>query len=263
MKSADGLDISVFDHDYLEKKIRCRVNTLGIQNHNQYLNILATVPDEQLLLSKELGNSHSEFFRNSATFSALEQIIIPQIYEGKGENHSQEIRIWSAGCASGQEPYSLAMLFDYYNESQTHRINYRIFATDNSAKELEKAQSGNYELKTVKNTRLELAERYMNRTGNIFTINSTLKEKIIFSNYDLLDVNSSSPPSSIYGDFDLIMCCNVLYYYKPEIQKAMLQKIYRSLNKGGFFVTGEAEAHFVNSSSKFKSYNSNTIFCKK
>jgi chemotaxis methyl-accepting protein methylase len=81
-----------------------------------------------------------------------------------------------------------------------------------------------------------------------------LKEFVELSEYDLLDSVSSSPPASIYGDFDIVMCCNVLFYYKPAFQKLILDKFTRSISSGGFLITGEAESGIVNSARGFRHY---------
>jgi chemotaxis methyl-accepting protein methylase len=215
---------------------------------------MARVPDESRQLVHQLKNSYSEFFRNPLTFSMLEQVVLPRIFDEKGNNHSGEIRIWSAGCASGQESYSLAMLLDDFKDTRSSEVCYRTFATDNSVVEIESAKKGVYDFKSVKNTKLEFAEKYFRHHNESYQLDSKLMEQVDFSVYDLLDKESSSPPASIYGDFDLIMCCNVLFYYQPEVQQMILQKFHRSLKHGGFFITGEAETQIVNSSGGFRLY---------
>ncbi len=249
-----GIDISAYDQSYLEKAIQTRMHATFCPTHKIYYSHLSNVPAESSHLLLELGNSYSEFFRNSLSFSFLEQSVLPKIINDAGKSKSGEIRIWSAGCASGQEPYSLAILLDHLKNTIPTNSGYLIFATDNSEKELELARKGIFDFRSVKNTRLELAEKYFLRKGDSFSIDNIIKNQVDFSHYDLLDNDSSSPPSSIYGDFDLIMCCNVLFYYEPEYQQMILNKMYRSLKKGGFFITGEAEAHLINSRGGFRQY---------
>ncbi len=86
---------------------------------------------------------------------------------------------------------------------------------------------------------------YFSVRGDSRTIAPRLLERVEFSTYDLLDERSDCPPSSLYGDFDLICCCNVLFYYKPEVRQRILRKIRRSLAPGGYFMTGEAESAIV------------------
>jgi chemotaxis protein methyltransferase CheR len=254
LKEQYALDVSIYDHSFLEKAFQSRMNATFCQNLDSYFQYLGKISDEPFLLLGQLSNSYSEFFRNPLTFSMLEQAILPRLFNLKEKIHSPEIRIWSAACASGQEAYSLAILLNDYKEKNKTNIGYRILATDNSESELETARKGIFDLKTLKNTPIGFAENYFSRTGDTFILNQAIREQLDFSCYDLLSKDSSSPPSGIYGDYDLIMCCNVLFYYEPAYQKIILNKIHRSLKPGGFFITGEAETHLVNAYGGFRPY---------
>jgi len=242
-----ALDVSMYDRSFLEKSIQSRISSTMCGNFDAYLDYMSRVPDESMQLVNQLKNSYSEFFRNPLTFSILEQVVLPKFFNEKIKNNAHEIRIWSAGCASGQEAYSLAMLLDGMKNTHYTKTSFRIFATDNSFKELDLARKAVFDFKSIKNIRLEMVEKYFERREETFQLNANLREQVDFSVYDLLDKDSGSPPASIYGDFDLIMCSNVLFYYQPEYQQFILKKIYRSLKPGGFFVTSEAEKQIVNS----------------
>lgn len=254
LKEQYALDVSIYDHSFLEKAFQNRMNATFCENLDFYFEYLGKTSDEPFHLFGQLSNSYSEFFRNPLTFSVLEQLIIPGLFERQSKKLSGEIRIWSAGCASGQEPYSLAMLLNDFKNTRFASVTFRIFATDNSVKELELARHGVFDLKSVKNTKLEYIEKYFRHQGESYQLESKLMEQLDFSVYDLLDKDLSSPPASIYGDFDLIMCSNVLFYYEPEYQQIILQKIYRSLKPGGFFITGEAEIQIVKSFKGFRQF---------
>lgn len=257
-------DISVYDDTFLQNIINDRRRELGMVTDREYLNYLESRTEEAAVFRSRLTNSYSEFFRNPLTFAYLEQVVLPQLIEKKRIRKENEIRIWSAGSASGQEPYSLAILFDDFKCSRSSDFCYRIFATDNSVDELNIARKGVFGFQTVKNTKLKFAEKYFGRSGDEYVMDETLKKQVDFSEYDLLDKDSSSPPSGIYGDFDLIMCCNVLFYYQPEVQQMILRKFHRSLKQGGIFITGEAETHLVSSSGCFRQYAAPAaIFVKK
>jgi chemotaxis protein methyltransferase CheR len=253
-KEQYAFDISMYDLSFLNKSIQARMAFTLCQNADSYFGYLACTADESIQFIQQLKNSYSEFFRNPLTFSMLEQIVIPKIFDDQLKDNGREIRIWSAGCASGQEPYSLAMLLDDFKNTRSPTINFRIFATDNSVVEIESAWKGIYDFKSVKNIRLKFIEKYFNHSGDTFQLNKKQINQVDFSVYDLLDKDSGSPPASIYGDFDLIMCSNVLFYYQPDYQQVILQKIYRSLKPGGFFVCGEAEKQIVNSFKGFRPF---------
>jgi chemotaxis protein methyltransferase CheR len=254
LKEQYALDISIYDRSFLEKAFQSRMNSTFCENPDIYFQYLGKNSDEPFLLLAQLSNSYSEFFRNPLTFALLEQTILARLFNLKEKIYSPEIRIWSAACASGQEAYSLAILLNDYKEKNKTSIGYRILATDSSELELETARKGIFDLKTLKNTPIGYAEKYFSRIGDTFLIDQLIREQVDFSYYNLLDKDSSSPPSGIYGDYDLIMCCNVLFYYEPEYQQIILNKIHRSLKSGGFFITGEAETHFVKAFGGFKPF---------
>jgi len=227
---------------------------INSRDTDDYCRILDRDPVEASIFNDSLSNFYSEFFRNHLTFSILEQIVLPMIINEKGNKHNNEVRIWSAGCAAGQEPYSIAILADYLKNSHSPAVSTFIFGTDCSLNQLELAKKGTYDFKTVRNTRLNLAYSYFSIQGNSYTVKDSLRKQVDFSFYDLLDMESTAPASSIYGDFDLIMCSNLLFYYKPEIQKKILAKFTRSLRPGGFFITGEAEKSIIEAFTPFRQF---------
>lgn len=248
------LDISMFSMHFLENTILTRMHTTNNSLAVQYFNLLNENSNEAFLLYRSFTNSFSTFFRNPLAFSILNQLILPKILADKARKNDPEIRIWSVGCAAGQEPYSLAMTLEDLLVKTTLSVNYRIFATDTASRELEIANEGIYDFDTVKSASYDYIRKFFLKTGNFYKVTNRIKDKVEFSDYDLLDVASSSPPASIFGDFDLIMCCNVLFYYKPEIQKSILKKFVRSICQGGFLLTGETESGIVNSAKSFRSY---------
>jgi len=247
-------DISTFSTNFLESAITNRMNFSSYKTLPDYLQKFSSDPFEPEMLMKSLSNSYSTFFRNSLTFALLYQVILPKIISEKASNNDSEIRIWSAGCAAGQEPYSLAILIDDLFKIKPTELRHQIFATDNSDSELLTASVGIYDFDAVKPTPYSFIKKYFIKTGNFYSIRERIKAMVEFSHYDLLDTTSSAPPASIYGDFDLVMCSNVLFYYKPEIQKMILEKFRKTIRKGGFFITGEAETGIVNSAAGFKHF---------
>jgi len=246
--------ISIYDDTFLEQSIRSRMNFSNCENYQDYFNMINSSESESLTFLNSLNNSFSEFFRNPLTFALLEQHLIPMLLQTKDNYQTDDLRIWSAGCAIGQEPYSLAILLEDIFQENKNNFSYRIFATDISINELSSAISGIYEYNSVKNIKLSHINNYFSRKNDSYKISDNIKKHVDFSYYDLLDTESSAPPASIYGDFDLVICSNVLFYYKPEIQKFIVSKIRRSLKPNGYFITGEAETAIVKSLKGFKQY---------
>jgi chemotaxis protein methyltransferase CheR len=257
------LNVTIYDKSFLERTIANRMIFSSCKSKDDYLLLLNKMPSEVTMLIESLTNSYSEFFRNPLTFALLKQIIYPKLFDKKGTLHAHEVRIWSAGCAAGQEAYSLAMLADEYINEHPVSTSFRIFATDISTKQLEDARRGVFDQKNIQNTTHGFINAYFTAKGQSYAVNEKLKSYIDFSFYDLLDKETNAPPSSIFGGFDIIMCSNVLFYYQPDIQKVILDKLSRSLNIGGFLFTSEAEIGIVRGYSNFKQFSSlSTIFVK-
>ena len=139
------IDISVFEQKYLERAIANRIADCGLATVQDYINLFQINEAEPQKLLNSLTNTHSEFFRNSITFAVLEHYVLPKILRDKVGSFSNDIRIWSAGCSGGQEPYSVALILSDYNSYSLSNPVYRIFATDKCLPALESARKGVYD----------------------------------------------------------------------------------------------------------------------
>ena len=245
MSRTHARDISLHDPAFLAKSIERRLAATGIKTAAAYGGHLSENSTEAEALSRALNINYSEFFRNPLTFALLEQVILPGLAVEKEKAGRAEIRVWSAACAAGQEAYSIAILLHDLTTARGGAISYRIFATDRSDAEIVAAQEGVYDSAAVHNVRWKHLRRYFTQEGESYTIIPALRNRIGFSVYDLLDELRASPPQSIFGDFDLAVCSNLLFYYRPDIRRRILNKIWKSLAAGGYLVTGEAEIDIV------------------
>lgn len=244
-------DISVYDESFLKKMIEKRLERTSCSTFPAYLDYLSKNLDEPKVLLSSLNIRYSEFFRGPLTFAVLEQVILPGLISEKRSGTS-EIRIWSAGCAGGEEAYSLAMILNELTGERDYEIPFRIFATDISEQSLETARQGVYDHKSVQNVTLKYLCKYFNQHAELYVIKPELHERIDFSLHDLLDDTSCCPPASIFGDFDLVICSNVLFYYRPDIQNFILNKIGRSLAQSGYLMTNEVERGIVQQAQAFQ-----------
>lgn len=238
LSAAHGLDISRYDEMFLRRSLAKRMETTGTASIRDYAGYLAGNREEALKFHASLRITHTEFFRNPLSFAVLEQIVLPALVEAK-KRSGGEIRVWSAGCAAGQEAWSIAMLLDELAGPVSHRI----FATD--LEEPVSARHGVYGPGDVGNVRTRHLHDYFTRQGDTYSVVPWLRERVDFSVCDLLDGSPAIPAASIYGDFDLILCCNLLFYYSLGARKRILDNICNGLAPGGYFVTGEAERVMV------------------
>lgn len=237
-----GMDISVYDQSFLTRMLEKRKAETGVEQTADFCLMLQNNHEENEAFLQSLSIHYTEFFREPLTYAFLEKVVLPRISRAK---QGQELRIWSAGCSYGQEPYSIAMLLDNLCNANKDVSGYRIFATDQSEKALMIASSGKYHQDSVQNVKLNQLNRFFLKQENTYTIIPSLRKHIDFSFYDLLDRATCTPPESIYGEFDIVMCCNLLFYYNQECQKIIINKLLKTLAPGGLLITGEVEKNCV------------------
>lgn len=245
-----GKDISIFEESFLMSTLNRRSTSLGVAGASGYSDYLAVSRSEADELSCALTITYSRFFRDPLIYALLREKILPALFRQKTENG--EIRIWSAGCSSGQEPYSIAMLLEDLAVAERKPVRYRIFATDISRAALDAASEGIYSRDAVREVKLRQLDDYFSVQGNDYAIARRLRDHISFSTYDLLDRTSVNPSESIYGDFDIVICSNLLFYYNHDAQDFIIEKLKKSLTPKGYLVTGETERAIVEKKESLK-----------
>lgn len=256
-----GIDISGFDESFVKKNILQRMDKTGCTDIATYSRLVSEHGPEAGQFLESLMISYTEFFRNPLSFSAFERILLPEIIFSKKNKKNNELRIWSAACAAGQEAYSIAMILENFKWNN-EKIKYRIFVTDSDEKQINLARSGKYTYESVGNVTLKQLEQWFIKSGNTYSITPELKKHCEFSVFDLLSKHTS-PPDSIYGDFDMILCANILFYYKPAFRKIIIDKIYDSLSEDGLIITGEAERELLKAGNFEEVFPQTAIFRKK
>jgi len=234
--------------EFLEERYVVRIleettHKEGYGHTEAFLAALREDPGKMQQFLSTLNNTWSSFFRDPLTFGALEKVVFPLFRQRKGSNHAN-LRIWSSACASGEEPYSLAMLAAEFTKNNPD-ISCQLFATDINAEILAKANHGGYTEEAMANLPLKFVDRYFHKRGSLFYVIPLLRKVVDFSEFDLLSSRQMCPKASIFGNFDLIFCANLLFYYRPESQKIILDKITGCLARDGFLVTGDTEREIV------------------
>jgi len=258
-----GIDLSRFDETFLFKCIQRRMVETQSKSRDDYFELFSgnDVEKEEFLNSLQI--SYSEFFRNPLTFSVLEKIVLPGLAMQKASGKRNEIRIWSAACAGGQETYSISMLLNEYRLGNDMVLNYRIFSTDVAESQIIRARKGQYATSELSMLTLKRKNEWFTKKGDASVVKNQIKEKVDFSVFDLLNDQSNCPPASIFGDFDIIFCANILFYFKREFRNKILEKLSYSLAKGGLLITGETEREILIQQNYKEVYPQSAIFCKK
>lgn len=223
-----GLYLDGYKEPQLKRRIESLMFSLNVQSYQEYWELLKRDPSQWRKFVDKITINVSEFFRNPELFQRLEKEILPELLKRR-----QVLKIWSAACADGPEPYSVAMIL----KELTPKIRHRIEATDVDLGALEAARRGIYPRRAVQAVSPERLRRYFRQEGENFHIIPEIKELVTFRQHDLL--------SDPYGqDYDLILCRNVTIYFTTEVQDRLYRKFYNSLAPGGVLFIGATESIF-------------------
>jgi len=218
------------------KRIHRRLLELSLRTIGAYRTYLEDHPDEWATLDGFCWISISRFYRDQAVFQHLEHEILPtlaRVVLGRGES---ELRCWSAGCAGGEEPYSLALLWHQGLASQFPALRLRILATDIDSGSIERAKRGCYQATSLKQLPLPWRAQAFVTSGNKFCLKDKYRDAVTFLVHDL---RQRAPD----GLFDLIFCRNLAFtYFDPTAQRETLEKLTNKLASGGVLIIGKLES---------------------
>jgi len=240
--------LSLFSYrpNYIKRRLNARIRSLRLDSLSQYLEFLEGHPEEGERFIDSLTISVTNFFRDEDTFRVLSKKAAPELINFSRENKT-EIRAWSAGCCTGEEAYSLAMMFLELEPDLVDKTGLRIWATDIDQSAIKFSQDGIYPKVRLDNLHPGLIRRYFQRHREGYQIRPLVRKLITFRRENLL----VSGPSGFEG-MDLIMCRNLLIYLEREEQIRLLANFDRSLRQGGYLVLGKTEFMFEPYRSKYQ-----------
>ena len=258
VRTQTGTDLKGYRRLMLTRRMWERMTGLGM-DADRYASLCRTDSGECAKLADTLTIHVSSFFRNPIVFEILAQSVFPRLLQQKNE-----IRVWSAGCAAGEEAYSVAILIqEEVKRLKRTDVEPLIFATDVKRDVLTVAETALYPEESLNATKLGLVNAYFSSEKAGFQLSSDVREMVHFSVDDLLSKQMGAPVESIFGSFDLILCRNVLIYFTEEKQKQILQRLYTSLAKGGTLVLGDSETPYGSIKSRFRTVDArNKIYQK-
>lgn len=233
VKSKTGTDFFTnYKQASIYRRIVRRVALHKLATLEEYAALLANNEREVEELYNDFLINVTNFFRDTDFYKSLSNEIIPGMI--KGRNSADALRIWVAGCATGEEAYSIAITLDEYIENKRLDISYQIFASDLDANAIEKARLGVYPVSAVHNIPQERLKKFFRKTDGHYQVNKSIREVCIFSKQNLLN----DPP---FSRMDLISCQNVLIYLENDAQQKILQTFHYALKPTGFLFLGKSE----------------------
>ena len=227
-----GHDFSNYKRPTLLRRIERRINIRNLPDLSSYITFLQEHPDETQALLKDLLISVTNFFRDAKAFEALEREVLPAIFAGK--TSADEVRIWVAGCATGEEAYSVAMLCSERVLGMLDAPKVQIFATDIDETAIATAREGFYTLNDAADVSPDRLRQFFNRDGEGYRVRRELRELILFAAHNFL-----KDPS--FSRLDLVTCRNVLIYLNHTAQERVMGTFHFALRPKGFLLLGTSE----------------------
>ncbi len=231
--ASSGHDFRDYKRPTLIRRIRRRVQLADAKTIPEYLEYVQLNSTEIIKLRNDFLLTVTQFFRDTKSFEVLENSIIPKIFESTHPNES--IRVWSCGCATGEEPYSIAILLMEKNGHQSDRHELNVFASDISEEALKVGRLGWYPATIEKDVSASRLQRFYKKDAEGYRVRNELRETILFSNHNVL----SDPP---FAKLNMVVCRNLLIYLDRSIQKRVFELFYYALKPGGYLFLGNSES---------------------
>ncbi|HXU15467.1 MAG TPA: CheR family methyltransferase [Terriglobales bacterium] len=232
-----NFDFRGYKKTTLERRFRRRMFQLNLADYAQYGDYIRKHPDEINQLLNTILINVTEFFRDPPAWEILRNEIMPSLLKRIKPGHS--FRAWSAGCASGEEPYSIAILMAEHFGPRIQDYDVKIYATDIDDDALNSARRGEYSLDAVRRVRPEWREKYFHGKG-MLRVNREIRRLVIFGRSNL---GQDAPISHV----NLLVCRNVLIYFDSDLQKTILTRLHYALEPGGILFLGKSESQLTNS----------------
>ena len=237
-----GLHFDESQRTSLSASLRARMQQLGIERIDDYHDLLSRRTDDEGFrrLINLVTITETCFFRDPSQFRLLRRYILPTLLAERGSRQTQTVRIWSAGCSSGEEAYSIAvMLSDMGLLSPSAAWTFEIVGTDVNTEVLETARRGVYSARALRNVEGDLLRRYFRPEGRRFSLSDEIKRAVRFEYANLTHVPMPRP--SAPGQ-DIVLCKNVTIYFRPEMTRRLVGQLHDALADGGFLLLGHSES---------------------
>ena len=233
LRTKTGHDFSLYKQNTISRRIDRRMINHGISDTAVYTRYLQEHQEEVSLLFQELLINVTSFFRDPGAFATLKTDILPKLFDQKPENHV--FRVWVAGCATGEEAYSIAMTFREYMDERKQEFKVQIYSTDIDDDAIAVARSGSYLFNISIDVSPERLRRFFVKEEKGFRVKKEIREMIVFAIQNVI----KDPP---FTKLDLVSCRNLLIYLEPELQNRLIPTFHYALNPGGFLFLSPSES---------------------
>lgn len=246
---------------FLEKRVEKRMSVLGYDSPDDYVFLLCYADPEgkeMQALANLITTNETYMFREYEQLQAFANCCLPEVLSAKQARGEQQLRIWSAGCSSGEEPYTLAMLVEEIFP-QYQYWDCQIVASDIDENMLAHAAAGRYWWRSVREVPPEYMHKYLTKNGDTYLVRPKTRALVRFEHLNLHDRMAMRP----MRNFDFIFCRNVLIYFDDRSRKAAVDHFYNALNRGGYIFLGHSESvGRISSAFKLKRMEEHLVYIK-
>ena len=232
LKNASGIDFTYYKRSTILRRIERRMLVTHTATLADFARLLGDSPEEVNILTREIFIGVTSFFRDPAFFEKLKYNAIYKIVERAKED--EPIRVWSAGCSTGEEAYSIAILFQEVMEEMQVKRDVKIFATDVDSRAIEQAGKGVFSENIVDDVTPDRLAKYFMKQGDQYHISKSIRRMIVFATHNMF----SDPP---FGKLDLISCRNVMIYFQPVMRRGLFAIFHSALKNGAYLFLGKSE----------------------
>lgn len=229
-----GIHFCEANRPILESRLRERLRLAELGTVEEYMNLIRRNEAEMKTFLDSITTNLTRFFRNQGHFDALVNAVLPDLVAHKRARNDRTLRVWSAGCSTGEEPYTLAMLLE---DQLPADFSYDILASDLSLKSLMTANQGFYPENRVVGIPESYLKRFFTHTGEGYQVSDALRKKIKFDYHNLKF-------ESGHRNLDIVFCRNVLIYFDEAAQKAVVDKFYQAMSPHSYLYIGHSESLF-------------------
>ena len=257
LRAQTGHDFLLYKKNTLFRRIERRMNVHQIDKIANYVRFLQENSNELDILFKELLIGVTRFFRDTVVWEKLKEKVLPDLFNQMPDGHV--FRAWVTGCSTGEEAYSLAIVFkEAYEKVKDKNFTLQIYATDIDSDAIERARKGFFSQNIHADVSPERLKRFFIKEETGFYVNPAIREMLVFAPHNVI----KNPP---FINLDLLLCRNLLIYLEPELQKKLMNLFHYSLNAGGIMILGNAEndnsqnKQFISIDAKLKIYKRSAV----
>lgn len=236
VKDRRAIDFTAYRPNTIKRRLELRLSAIGMPDYDSYRKYIIENPKELDYLVDALTIKVSYFFRNPLVFELLREVVLPELIE-KGRNDI--LRIWCAGCARGEEAYSVAILLTEITGKEVLPSKFFIIGTDIDKEAIEDARKARYKADSVSEVKKGHLDKYFAFKDDLYRLHDEIKSLVTFAYHDVTTL--TTPKEGIFSDYHLILCRNVLIYFNRELSEKIFNGFSGFILRNGYLILGEAE----------------------